>query len=129
MCIGDRDDVLASKVDSLLCLQELLQQSEGNRWLGRGAALGDIDDAKLPTPQEVDQLGKVVLAHLIAGKEKPGAALLLIVSKGVSHPIVDRPDPEVGAADTDGDYVVALLSERSHGGLDLGHDLIGDRGG
>ena len=50
VCIGDRDDVLASKVDPLLCLQELLQQSEGDGWLSRGAALGDIDDAKLPSP-------------------------------------------------------------------------------
>ena len=68
VCICDRNDVLASKVDSLLRLQELLQQSEGNRGLGRGAALGDIDDAKLPSPQEVNQLGEVVLAHLISGK-------------------------------------------------------------
>ena len=129
MCIGNRYDVLASKVYSLLRLQQLLQQSEGDRGLGRGPALGDIDNAKLLSPQEVNQLGEVVLAHLISGKEESGTALLLVVSKGVSHPIVDRPDPEVGAADTDGDHVVALLSERLHCGLDLGHDLIGDRGG
>ena len=109
--IGYSDDVALSEFLTLLLLEHLLEQTEGNGGLGRGARLGDDDDAELVSAHQVHQVVEVILADVVAGKDHLGAIGALVSGKVVAQGLDNGLSTQITAADADGDDILALLAQ------------------
>ena len=102
--------------------------AEGDARLGGRARLGDDDDAKLVSPDQIHQIIEVVLADVAASKEHLGSGNGLVSSEVVAERLDDALGAEVAAADADADDVFTLVAELCSGCFQRGELLVVDAG-
>ena len=125
--IGDSNDALLSLGLANLLLKHRLENTESQRGLGRRTRLRDIDDAKLLLLQNVEEVGEIVFADVIAGiNYNRILAAGLISIKSTCQCLVDGAWAKIRTADAGYDNNLTLLAQQVGCGLYVVEELLGD---